>query len=148
MSTSTIPAFKADLVARLQADGGLSGVNVVYGPPQPSVLAGDEWVGVGNVSTNQIAAALGQLRREEVYTVDVVVLVQGRDRNSHQTLTERAYTIAGVVETSVRTWTSIFADNGAILAEIVGLDLEEGEAVAAAGRASQVTVRVQVTARI
>jgi hypothetical protein len=67
VATSTIPALKRQLRAALAARAGLAGVQVSYGAPFP--LPEPEWLWVADVSGQQVAAALGQQRREETYTL-------------------------------------------------------------------------------
>lgn len=105
---TTIPAFKAGLLARLQADAGLAGVQVAWGLPFGSlarelvvlghVRAEDPTGGVGGQST----ASLGQRRREERYVLELVVRVVRHA--TQQEVTERAFAIAAEIEQSVRAW--------------------------------------------
>jgi hypothetical protein len=121
MATSTIPAFKAALFARLQADTGLGAASppvlVTYGlPKQGQRDLPREWVFVGNTRSEdptngespyrggQSTGAMGQLRREERYVLEVIVSVTGPGVDGQQPCTERAFVIAGLVETSLRTW--------------------------------------------
>lgn len=122
MSTfSTIPAFKAALVTRLQADSSIGAaatpVLVTYGYPAiGSRTLPREWVYVGDTEpddpTNgdspyrggQSTGAMGQLRREERYVLDIVVSVVGAGMDGQQPVTERAFAIGAAIETSLRTW--------------------------------------------
>lgn len=119
---STIPAFKAAFVARLKADSAIGAaappVLVTYG--LPGVADGRtlprEWVFVGDTEPTdpthgdspygggQSTGAMGQLRREERYVLEVVVSVVGSGVDGQRPCTERAFAIAGAIETSLRTW--------------------------------------------
>jgi hypothetical protein len=115
MATSTIPTFKAALLSRLQADAGMTGVTVTYGVPV-GLTNVREWVMLGNTRPDdptqgtfpggQSTAAIGQKRREERYVLEVLVSVLRPVRESQQDVTERAFVIAGVIETSLRSWST------------------------------------------
>jgi hypothetical protein len=147
MSTSTIPALKAALVTRLDADAGLDGVQVSYGIPAP---AGPdrEWVWVAGARGVQVTAAMGQRRREETWTQDIVVSVVKPVREPQQTITERAFAIAGVIEDSLRTWSSAPPYFGGIVrhALVVATDLEEF--VSNEEREARITIRLDCAQRI
>lgn len=148
MSTSTIPAFKAALLARLQADSGLADVDVTYGLPFPRKPEG-EWVWLGGVpDSSQETAAMGQRRREETWVQEVVVSCVRPVRESQQELTERAFVIAGVVETSLRTWSASPPYFGGVVREalVIGTSLEEF--ADAEEREARITVRIYCTNRI
>lgn len=113
MATSTIPAFKNAIRTRLNAltgsGGSLENVLVSYGFPGGEVPY--EMVMVGNTVAQdatggrpggQSAAAMGFQRREERYVQQIDVRVMRPE--SQQTVTERAFTIAAAVETSLRAW--------------------------------------------
>ena len=122
MSTSSIPTLKSALITRLNATTGISGsVGVSYGYPFPltDVFAKGENIYVGNTRPDdptsgdspyagggQRSASLGALHREERYVLEVDVWVAQDGRESQQTITERGFTIVGLVETSIRTWTA------------------------------------------
>jgi hypothetical protein len=148
MATSTIPTFKSALVARLQADTDLTGVAVTYGPPQPGEFAEKEFVWVGAARGEQTTAAMGQKRREEVWIQDVVVSCVTALRNDQETLTERAFTIAGQVEDSLRTWSTTQPYFGGYVrhALVVGMDLDEF--VSTEEREARIVMRVACAERI
>lgn len=111
MASSTIPAFKAALVARLEADAGLAGVQVCYGPPGQRALEREAVLVLGTRPDDptgggggQRTAAMGQHRREERYVVEVVVSVLRKARDDQQGTTERAFELAAAVEDSIRAW--------------------------------------------
>lgn len=118
---STIPAFKAALYTRLRADTSLGAASppvlVTYGfPAVGERTLPREWVFLGDTRdedpTNggspyhggQSTGAMGQLRREERYVVEVYVSVVGDPVAGQQPVTERAFAIGAAIETSLRTW--------------------------------------------
>ena len=158
MAVSTIPAFKAALLARLQADAGLSGVQITYGHPYPLQPA-DEMVFLGNsvganptLATNapagQSSAAIGQYRREERYTLDVFASVHKHNREIQKTVTERAFAIAGVVETSLRVWTGENPAFGGVVRWALVTGLDHVETVDVDNRYADVHIVVACAARI
>lgn len=104
MSTSSIPTFKAALQSALLALTGtgqsLDGVQVAYGSPMPNPRA--EIIMLGDVTGNQAPVLLGRQRRDEDYDLDVYVRVQ-RTTTDQKAVTERAFAIAAVVESTLRT---------------------------------------------
>lgn len=148
MATSTMPAFKAALVTRLQADSDLSGVNVTYGPPTPGEWAEREFIWIGAARGEQTTAAMGQKRREEVWIQDVVVSCVSAMRNPQDDLTERAFVLAGQVEDSLRTWSTTQPFFGGVVRQalVVGMDLDEF--VNDQEREARVTMRVACAERI
>ena len=143
MATSTIPSFKGELLARLQARVGLSGVQVLWGlVANPST----ELLLLGNVDGEQRPGALGNARREEEYflTVTISVLRRGRDMRS---AVERAWAIAAEVENELRDDASL--GNLVRVAQIDGPVTSE-EVYAADGDVveGRVTLTIRVNARI
>lgn len=145
MSSSTIPAFKAALKTRLE---GALDVTVTYGPPKPGEFLEREWVWLGGARSSQESAAMGQRRREEVWTQDVIVSCVKPSREDQQDLTERAFEISGDVEDSLRSWSAPgSAFDGVVrTALITGQDLEEFLSVEE--RESRLTVRITCANRI
>lgn len=132
MANSTIPTFKAALYSRLVADTNIGAASppvlVTYGlPPVGESTLPREWVFLGDTNpddpTNgdspyrggQSTGAMGQLRREERYVQEVVVSVVGDPIAGQQPVTERAFTIAGYIETSLRTWQAQSTPIGGVL---------------------------------
>lgn len=143
---STIPAFKAALYTRI--DSAVGTVQVSYGPPTNTVFGEREWVWIGNATSSQVSAAMGQRRREEAWIQDVIVSCVAPNRESHQTLTERAYAIAALIEDSLRTWSAPgSAFDGVVrTALVVGSPFEEF--LSETERESRVTLRIECTNRI
>lgn len=104
MATSTIPAVKAALVAAFQARPALSGVQVTWGVPHDAIAR--EWICVGDVEGRQDSAAIGQQRRDEEYTVLVVVNVVRPSLESAQATAERCFALVAEVEQALRPLTA------------------------------------------
>jgi curli biogenesis system outer membrane secretion channel CsgG len=153
MATSTIPALKAALVARLQADGGLTGVQVSYGLPAAEEPA-REAVVVGNTRPDdpaggrggQTSAAMGLQRREERYVLQVDVRVVRPE--TQQTVTARAFAIAAEVEDSVRTWGAASPAFGGAVRWALVTALWHEEAAGASARETVVHIDVACSERI
>lgn len=148
MASSTIATFKAALTTRLQAESGLDGVQVTYGLPAPAG-PGLEWVWVGNAYGFQVSRNQGQRAREESWAQEVQVSVLAAVREDQQTLTERAFEIAAVIEDSLREWSTPpdAFDAVVIWALVQELNLEEfisvdPETKSAKQREARVTIRV------
>ncbi|MGE0025702.1 MAG: hypothetical protein AB7O78_01685 [Thermoleophilia bacterium] len=147
MATSSIPAFKAALLARLQADAALADVLVTWGYPH-STKPGSEWVNLGATTGIQATAAVGQKRREETYDQTVTVSCTSALKNEQQALSERAFAIAAAVEDSLRTWsmTPPFFDGVVRVALVTGMDLDEY--VSNEEREARITLRISCAQRI
>ncbi len=165
MAVSTIPAFRGALLTRLQADGGLAGVQVVRGNPFPAAPLG-EMVSIGNCtagSTNlagaygggQSSAGIGTRSREERYVTDVICSVITNERNDQGTVEDRAMAVAGVITDSIRAWaagatpwTGISLPTGArwgwVLVNSVTLTLHMGDTQ----REARATVELACSARV
>lgn len=96
---STAPAFKAALYTALQARAGLSGVTISYGAP---LNAPREFIALADISGEQEFAALGALRKNETYTLDIYCSVL-REGNQQQACTERCFELAAEIEDELRT---------------------------------------------
>lgn len=113
---SSIPTVKAAIITHLQAESGLAGLLVSYGLPWPTPPAkegvyfggtqdGDPTKSSGSLGGGgQQSASLGRRAREERYLLDSVVVVTQDARAAQQVVTERAFEIAAVIETSLRVW--------------------------------------------
>lgn len=98
MAASSAPAAKAALLTLLQADLG-SGVQVEYAHPGPAIQ--QESIFFNRTTENDTSVALGQRKRDEDYTLEVVVSV-ARDGNDAQGCEERCWALVGHIETVVR----------------------------------------------
>ena len=124
MATSTAPAFMDALVTALAARTNLAGVRVNYGPALPD--PGRESINVLGLEGEQTWAGLGQLAKEEVYTVQVMVFVI-REGQQTQPAVERAYALLAEIEDELReTTTSPTMDNTVRVAAVNTVNLEVG----------------------
>lgn len=142
MATSQIPAFKAALFARLQADSDLDGVQVTYGDPHPRA-ADQDWVWLGDARGQQEPWVMGRRRRREDWNQEVMVSCVRTDRNDPQALTERAFELVAVIEDSLRAWGEVAGtkfDGLAVFAQVVETELKER--VSREQRESLVTVTI------
>lgn len=96
---STAPAFKAALLTALGARAGLSGVTISYGAP---LAAPREFIALADISGEQEFAALGALRKNETYTLEIYCSVL-REGNQQQACTERCFELAAEIEDELRT---------------------------------------------
>jgi hypothetical protein len=104
VSANLIPLVKAALETRLA--GVLPGVPVSWGTKRG--VGGREWVVIGDVDGPQSAVVVGRgssgagPRREQNLTVLVQVFVNGRDLETPEALTTRAFELVDAIETEVR----------------------------------------------
>lgn len=156
MASSTIPALKAALVARLAADASIvaAGVQVTYGDPYPAPIA-DEWIWVGstNSTPGESAAALGMQRREERYTLDVTIGKRDDSRALQKAVTERAFLLASYIENSMRSWGGAgvidpfnYSTTGVRIVQVI--NAEHTESVTDAKRFAVVHLTLSIQARI
>lgn len=99
MASSSIPAFKAALLALLRARPNLANVQVTYGPPLPSPAR--EFIQVGDVDGQQGWSTVGGQTRQEDYTVKVTTSVTVEGVN-FQTANERAFVLVAEIEAALR----------------------------------------------
>jgi len=142
MPASTIYAMKGAFIDRLKARAGLAGVTVSWSVPTEA--PGPDWILVDKAIGNQEAAALGQQRREEEYTLHTYVTVRRPFSDDPRTVADRAFALASQIEDELRD--DVTVNETVRVAQVSGVDLEEwadgGE------RGADVTVRVNVRARI
>lgn len=144
MATSTAPAFMDALHTALAARSGLSGVRVNYGPALPD--PGRESLNILGLSGNQEWASLGRLAKEEVYTVQVMILVI-REGQQTQPAVERAYALLAELEDQLReTVTSPTMTSTVRVASVETVQLEVGSSDTT--RSALLTTGVRVEARI
>jgi hypothetical protein len=165
VSVSTIPSFRAALLTRLQAESGLAGVQCVIGHPFPNrpsdslVMILDSVDGSTNGASmfggGQTTAALGQRKREERYVTTIAVSCIASNMSSEQTLEESAMTLAGVVETSLRSWSSgatpwsgMTLPSGAVFAWVVVQGLSLTQHFDDVQREARATIELACAARI
>lgn len=142
VATSTVPATLAALTTLLAAqDYPLRQPSVTLGlPRQPE----REMVIVGNVAGDQQWAPIGNLRRDENYTVDLYTVVLWPGYTAIEAM-ERAWELFGIVETAIRDNVQV-GGTGVLWNEIAtptgDLSVEDE------GYAYQVTSALRVRARI
>lgn len=152
MATSAIPAFRAALIAMLQARSGLSGVQVTDGPPEPSVLDGDVYIALLEAKGTQRIWAMNRSSqpREERFTQTVVIGVRGETRADQVTLGNRAYVLLGEMEQGIRAdvkLTAYYTGAAKLVTTVIGS--EDYQTFADDhSRESQITVGVDVHARL
>jgi hypothetical protein len=138
---STAPAFKAALLTALTARSGLSGVTISYGVP---LGAPREFIALTDLSGSQEFAALGALRKDETYVLDVYVSTL-REGNQQQQATERCFAMAAEIEEVLRT--NVTMSGTVRVAELLQpFSLEEYASDQA--RQSVLTLGIQATERI
>jgi hypothetical protein len=98
---TTAPATKRALVEMFGELDGLSGVKVHYGYLNDAQQLGQENINVGKVRFNQEWGALANLRREESYRVELVVLVK-RGGDDQQGTEERMWAVLAEIEQALR----------------------------------------------
>jgi hypothetical protein len=120
IQVSSQPIVKAALIARLQADANLAGVQIAWGSPFPeppdmeTVTFGDvldaDTNGATEYGAGQFAGPMGQGSREERYAIQGYVYVRWHNAETQQAASERAYAIASAIEYSIRIWSPQSAD--------------------------------------
>lgn len=146
--SSSIPSFKAALLARLQADAGFAGVQVSWGHPYPSRLQ-DELIIIGNAGNErQEPVGFPTNAKEEEYSVAMLVSVTGPSRTPQQTLEERAFVLAAVIETSITAWKATAFDAVVAWALAGGMSAKEVISEDGGTREASVSFAISVTARI
>lgn len=155
MPVTTIVDTKAalfDAISALAVDGGLlSGVQVFWGFPHSRM--DKEVVMIGQVTTNQVAAAIGQQRRQEDYTVSVFISVLADIRENQRTVTERAYAIAEAISDLIRPHSTYPLDvQNVYTMQVTKTDLYEGVQDNGDGKPFQreaaITLEISCMARI
>lgn len=142
---SAIPTVKAALISTIGA--ALPDTQVTWATPRGDPAR--EWVRVGNVSGEQQAAALGRLRREENFRVEVLVSIVQSDIQDAQEVAERAFElVADGIESPLRAdeKLGLGASGPLVWARVEKTDLAEG--LAEGERWAEITVHVACKTRI
>lgn len=144
-TASSIPAFKAALLAALQARSNLKGVQVTYGGPWP--FPEPEWIWLAGVTGNQAAAAVGNQRREERYQLSILIRVTQTGNESAQPTTERCFALFNEIEQTLRADATV---GGAVRESYPTGPIELGEDVTEDGSqwVSELLVTVEARKRI
>ncbi len=142
MATSTVPAFKAALLTRLQARTGLSGVQITYGWPSGAVKR--ESIMLGGVNGTQVFRTIGATQKLEEYSMTVYITVIREGAGRQQNCDERALALMAEIETELRN--GITVNNTVLTAELGEFDLQP--MANAETREARLTVTINVIARI
>ena len=145
-SSSTWPAMKTAFLAQLQARPNLSGVQVTYGWPSGGAdgIPSKELIALGGVRMQQAPKSLGNLRRDDRYTLSVIIDVVQMGKNQSACST-RAAALQAEVENQLRT-DPLVNNCGILWAEFMGAeatDLYDG-----VSRECRIVCSVQCVARI
>lgn len=142
MASSSIPAFKAALVARLQARAALADVQVSYGPPLPNRQNESVWIGDAEGEQAWSSFGTGGTPRSEEYEVRVVFYVLHRGSTDTQKADERCFVLLAELESELRSDPSV---NSTVSAASVGeFRLEEQVSEDGLDRAALLVVTVNV----
>jgi hypothetical protein len=141
VATSTVPAFKSALLAKLNARTNLKNVQVTYGPPLPPSR---EWIWLGDVAGEQQTAALGNQRREETYDLSVIIGIT-REGVDQQATTERAFALMAELENELRSDATV---GGVVRTAEVQGQFRLDELASDTARGAHLAITVQCTARI
>lgn len=142
MATSTVTAFKAALLSRLQARAGLSGVQVTYGWPNGQVQR--ESIMLGGVSGTQEFRTVGATQKMEEYSLTTYITVIREGSGLQQNADERALALMAEVEAELRS--DLTVNNTVLTAQVARFDLEP--MASAESREARLTVTIDVIARI
>lgn len=171
MAVSTVPAFKAALLARLTADAALGAatppVQIAYGLPhtgleRDAVMLASTRADDPTDASQYPGGQTGRIgggsspEREERYVLEAVVTVTRAWREPQQTVTERAFAIAAAIETSLRSWQVAATPFDGIVrwAQVTSLEHTEGSSTATDGngvpieRGCRVFIDIACSARI
>jgi hypothetical protein len=101
MADSTVPAVKAYLLAEFQNDADLTGVTVKWSAPADGDQYTRDMVWLGDVDQTEVYRAIGQERKDEDYTLEVVVqaYLEGDDPRATE---ERAWELRAAVAAAIR----------------------------------------------
>jgi limonene-1,2-epoxide hydrolase len=142
MAVSTQPKLKGNLRDALALRPAIKGeVQVSWGFPKSPEK---EFILLGDIRDDgQESAAMGMQRRDERYTLEVIVKVE-KNGTDQEATTLRAYALAGEVENTLRADATV--GNAVLMARVTGVGLVEfdGDQV----RIAVLTVLVGCKARI
>lgn len=141
MATSTQNTLKTNLKTQLDDRAGLADVQVTIGWPKSPAK---EFMLLGDIRDDgEDTAALGNRRRDERYSLFVIVKVE-KETTDQTLVNARAYALAAELEQQLRTDMSV---NGAVISALVaGIGLDEFANDRT--RMAILTVRVACHARI
>lgn len=138
------PLVKQTMIALLEAEPSLAGVEVSWSSPTGS--APDEFIVVGDASAGVTSAAIGSQRREELFVLDVVIsVVQSTGDQSLPTF--RAFALRDTVAAVLRRDATLgTGGNTPRTALDAGYDVVERSN--GTRSETQITMHVEVKARI
>jgi hypothetical protein len=121
MATSTVPTLKANLQTQLAARGGLSGVQISYGPPLPALQKETIWLGdADGTQDNATFQAPNQVLEQYDLQIVTNVIREGTDEVAAD---NRCFAIQAELENQLRGDPTV---NGAVAnAEIARFRLSE-----------------------
>lgn len=99
MAASTAPAVKAALLALLQAESTLAGVQCEYADPGDAIQ--QESLFYGRTLTTEKPDSMGKRSQREAYDIEVYIYA-AMDGNDPQTIEERCWTLVASLENVVR----------------------------------------------
>lgn len=141
MASSTIPTAKAGILTLLAARPALASVQRVWA--HPGQLIEKESIFFLEALEEESPAAIGQLKREENYTIDLLVSVL-QDGDDAKACEERAWALVAEVETALRAEPKPAA--GVLWATVSAKRLNNFPGPES--RTSEITVVISVKARI
>lgn len=143
MPTSTIPAFIDGLLSRLQARPALLGVHVTDFKPDEQEQ--DDWIMLdGAEPSEQEAAALGRLRREEEFFHEILVSCVRSYGDPQKTARDRAFALVQEVENELRDDPTV----GLVVRECQVITVKLENRADGQRREARVTVRIRARHRI
>jgi hypothetical protein len=115
VATSTIPTAKANLKTQLAARGGLTGVQISYGPP--AVGTQREYIWLGDTDGEQTYAAMAAPnQRHEEYEMSVIIQAS-MEGTSEPAADARCFAIQAELENQIRSDGTL---NGAVTDAQIG----------------------------
>lgn len=145
MSASTAPAVKAALVTLLAADPTIVADEVQVEYAEPGSGLRQEAIWFDRTVLREEAAAFGYQRRNEDYTLELVVFV-AQDGDEAQLCEERAWELVAIVENTLRgNPTAGGAVNLSV--QFIGAEMQPGFAPKGAQRVAIATCELQCKSR-
>lgn len=140
-STSTVPTSKTAILAAIATRSALTGIQQEWAHPGPSIEA--ESIFLGGVESNDEPATMGNQKRDEFYTVEVIVSVQ-QGGDDAKTIEVRMWALVAEVEQAIRADSTLGA--AVLSAQIAGKT--QRPYIGPEERISEAVVRVKCRARI
>jgi hypothetical protein len=141
--TSTVPAFKAALLARLTT--ALAGVSEVHWGDDPD-KQGQKVVLIGPVSNRELQFVAAMTQANETYDLDLIVSVVAPLQESYSVLVDAAYAIADAVIDSVLSWRE--TSYGGVVDIVMPGQASDSESTDGDWHEAAVALSLHVTARV